>query len=107
MLLQWGFHTFKIDLVTLLQDHLDVFNKLVMDLQTTRIKKDEETLAYSLLFSLTLKYRDIDNSMMYSKQPIKLEQVRQELNSYDMRMLFEGDKSDEASGFFVRGHTIQ
>ncbi|KAH0655926.1 hypothetical protein KY290_031573 [Solanum tuberosum] len=92
---------------TLLQDHLDVFNKLVMDLQTDGIKKDKETLACALLFSLTSKYRDIENSMMYSKQPITLEQVWQALNSCDVRMHFEGDKGDEASGIFVRGRTSQ
>ena len=61
---------------TSLQDHLDAFNKLVMDLQIAGIKKDEETLACALLFSLTSGYRDIENSMMYSKEPINLEQVR-------------------------------
>ncbi|KAH0678662.1 hypothetical protein KY284_019747 [Solanum tuberosum] len=92
---------------TLLQDHLDAFNKLVMDLQTAGIKKDEETLVCALLFSLTSKYRDIENSMMYSKEPITLEQVWQALNSCDVRMHFDGDKGDEASGLFVRGRTSQ
>ena len=49
------------DLGTLLQDYVDVFNKLVMDLQTVEIKKDEETLASYLLFSLTSKFCDIEN----------------------------------------------
>ncbi|KAH0773643.1 hypothetical protein KY290_010780 [Solanum tuberosum] len=31
---------------TLLQDHLDTFNKLVMDLQTAGIEKDEETIHF-------------------------------------------------------------
>ncbi|KAH0653643.1 hypothetical protein KY290_031910 [Solanum tuberosum] len=70
-------------------DHLDAFNKLVIDLQTAGIKKDGETLACVLLFSLTSKYRDIENSMMYSKKPITLEQVRQTLNSCDVQMHFE------------------
>ena len=78
-----------------------------MRLQTNRIKKDEETLSYFLLFLLTSKYRGIENSMMYSKQPIKHEQVRQALNSCDVRMHFEENKSDEASGLFVRGSTSQ
>ncbi|KAH0776700.1 hypothetical protein KY290_008111 [Solanum tuberosum] len=73
MLLQWRLHTFKTESGTLLQDHLDAFNKLVMDLQTAGIKKVEKTLACALIFSLTLKYRDIENSMMYSKYPITLE----------------------------------
>ncbi|KAG5624917.1 hypothetical protein H5410_010135 [Solanum commersonii] len=89
----------------LLQDHLDAFNKLVMDLQTAGIKKDEETLTCASLFSLTSKYRDIENSMMYNKEPITLEQVRQALNSCDVRMHFDGDKGDEANGIFVRGRT--
>ena len=50
MLLQRRLYTFKMDSCTLLQDHLDAFNKLVMDLQIVGIKKDEETLACSLLF---------------------------------------------------------
>ena len=107
MLLQRRLHTFKMDSGTLLQDHLDAFNRLVMDLQIAGIKKDEETLACALLFSLTSKYRDIENSMMYSKEPITLEQVRQVLNSCDVRRHFEGDKDDEASGLFVRGRTSQ
>ncbi|KAG5597046.1 hypothetical protein H5410_038278, partial [Solanum commersonii] len=85
------------DLDTLLQDHLDTFNKLVMDLETAGIKKDDETLACALLFSLTSKYRDIENSMMYSKKSITLEQVRQTLNSCDVRMYFEGNKDTENS----------
>ncbi|KAH0773642.1 hypothetical protein KY290_010779 [Solanum tuberosum] len=50
MLLQRRLQTFKMVSGTLLQDHLDAFNKLVMDLQTAGIKKDEETLAFSELF---------------------------------------------------------
>ncbi|KAH0661104.1 hypothetical protein KY290_027072 [Solanum tuberosum] len=45
---------------------------------------------------------------MYSKEPITdLEQVRQALNSCDVQMHFEGDKSDETSELFVRGRTSQ
>ncbi|MCD9643495.1 hypothetical protein HAX54_031060 [Datura stramonium] len=39
---------------------------------------------------------DIENSMMYSKEPISLEQVRQAFNSCDVWRHFEGDKDDEA-----------
>ena len=41
ILLQRRLHTFKLDSGILLQDHLDAFNKLVMDLQTARIKKGQ------------------------------------------------------------------
>ncbi|XP_070011518.1 protein ACTIVITY OF BC1 COMPLEX KINASE 1, chloroplastic isoform X2 [Nicotiana sylvestris] len=71
------------------------------------LKREEETLACALLFSLTSGYRDIENSMMYSKEPIKLEQVRQALNSSDVRRHIEGDRDDQASGLFVRGRTSQ
>ncbi|MCD7473044.1 hypothetical protein HAX54_014622 [Datura stramonium] len=49
---------------------------------------------------LQRQYRDFENSMMYSKEPITLEQVRQALNSCDVRRHFQGDKDDEASGLF-------
>ncbi|KAH0672245.1 hypothetical protein KY284_023332 [Solanum tuberosum] len=39
MLLQRCLHTFKMDSGSFLQDHLDAFNKLVMDLQNTGIKR--------------------------------------------------------------------
>ncbi|XP_075075843.1 retrovirus-related Pol polyprotein from transposon TNT 1-94-like isoform X6 [Nicotiana tabacum] len=107
MLLQRRLHTFKMGSGTSLQDHLDAFNKLVMDLQIAGIKREEETLACALLFSLTSGYRDIENSMMYSKELIKLEQVRQALNSSDVRRHIEGDRDDQASGLFVRGRTSQ
>ncbi|KAK4735806.1 hypothetical protein R3W88_010067 [Solanum pinnatisectum] len=107
MLLQRCLHTFKMNSGTLLQNHLDALNKLVMDLQTTEIKKAEETLACALLFSLNSKYRDNKNSMMYSKESITLEQVWQTLNFCDVRMHFAGDKRDEASGLFVRGRISQ
>ncbi|KAF3636370.1 hypothetical protein FXO38_17683 [Capsicum annuum] len=45
--------------------------------------------------------------MMYNKEPIALEQVRQALNYCDVRRHFEEEKDDEASGLFVRGHTSQ
>nr|XP_016480557.1 PREDICTED: uncharacterized protein LOC107801702 [Nicotiana tabacum] len=107
MLLQRRLHTFKMRSGTSLQDHLDAFNKLVIDLQIAGIKKKEETLACALLFSLTSGYRDIENSMVYSKDPIKLEQVQQALNSSDVRRHIEGDRYDQASGLFVRGRTSQ
>ncbi|KAH0653063.1 hypothetical protein KY289_030741 [Solanum tuberosum] len=76
-------------------------------LHTFKMDSDKETLACALLFSLTSKYRDIENSIMYNKEPIDLEQVRQTLNFCDVRMHFKGEKGDEASVIFVRGHTSQ
>lgn len=107
MLLQRRLYTFKMGSGTSLQGHLDAFNKLVMDLQIAGIKREEETIACALLFSLNSGYRDIENSMMYSKEPIKIEQVRQALNSSDVRRHIEEDRDDQASGLFVRGRTSQ
>ena len=44
MLLRRRLHTFKMDSGTLLQDHLDAFNKLVMDLQTAGLKRTRRHL---------------------------------------------------------------
>lgn len=57
-------------------------------------------LACALLFLLTLKYYDIENSIMYRRENITLEQVQQALNSCDVGKHLGGDKDDEASGFF-------
>ncbi|PHT83450.1 hypothetical protein T459_11893 [Capsicum annuum] len=74
--------------------------------ETIGIKKNDDTLACALLFSLTSKDHDIENSMIHSKELISLEQVRQELNSCDVRRHFERDKDDEVR-LFVKGHTSQ
>ena len=49
-LLQRRLHTFKMDSGTLLQDHLDAFNKLVMDLQTAGIKRTLRRLHFLCYF---------------------------------------------------------
>ncbi|KAH0652901.1 hypothetical protein KY289_030579 [Solanum tuberosum] len=87
----------------LLQRRLHIHLRWIQD----GIKKDEETLACTLLFSLTSKYHDIENSMMYSKEYITLEKVRQTHNCCDVLIHFEGDKGDEVSGLFVRGRSSQ
>ncbi|XP_055814569.1 uncharacterized protein LOC129884271 [Solanum dulcamara] len=57
--------SFKMESCTLLQDHLDAFNKLVMDLHIAELRRMRR------------------------------------------RLHFEGEKDDETSGLFIRGHTSQ
>ncbi|XP_059310207.1 uncharacterized protein LOC132061395 [Lycium ferocissimum] len=56
MLLRQHLYTFKMKTATTLQDHLDAFNKLAMDL-TVDIKVGDEELACTLLFSLSPAYK--------------------------------------------------
>lgn len=94
-------HKFKMESVTLLQDHLDALNKLSMDLPTIEIKNDEETFACALI-PLTSKYHDIKNSMMYRKKPITFDKVWQTLNTCGVRRHFDGNKDNKVSVFFMR-----
>ncbi|XP_060216770.1 uncharacterized protein LOC132644212 [Lycium barbarum] len=64
MLLRQRLHTFKIKTGTTLQDNIDAFKKLAMDLTHADIKVGYEELACTLPFSLSPAYKDVVNSMM-------------------------------------------
>ena len=50
MLLQWRLCTFNMDSGTLLQDHLDAFNKLVMDLLLLELKRAKNAFMFFVIF---------------------------------------------------------
>ncbi|XP_060216975.1 uncharacterized protein LOC132644397 [Lycium barbarum] len=93
---------------TTLQDHLDVFNKLAMDLTHADIKVGDEELACILVFSLSPAYKDVVNSMMYNKEVVMLQMVRHALNSDELRNHINNDeKEDYGEGLTVRGRSSQ
>ncbi|XP_060202125.1 uncharacterized protein LOC132630572 [Lycium barbarum] len=108
MLLRQRLHTFKIKIGTTLQDYLDAFNKLVVDLTHADIKVGDEELACTLLISLSPAYKDVVTSMMYSKKMVTLQIVRHALNSDELRNhINNGEKEDHGEGLTIRGHSSQ
>ena len=87
-------------------DHLDEFNKILMDLKNIDIKIDDEDQALILLCSLSEFFDNFINSMLYGRDTISLIDVKSALNSMELRTRLNGKSIDnQAEGLFVKGRS--
>ena len=97
-------YTLKMREGTPVQEHLDEFNKIVLDMKNLDIKLDDEDQALIVLCSLPASYENFVNSMLYGRESITLEDVKASLNSAELRTKLNGNTSEnKADGLFVRG----
>ncbi|KAI3414477.1 uncharacterized protein J3R85_016223 [Psidium guajava] len=97
-------YTLKMREGTPVQEHLDEFNKIVLDMKNLDIKLDDEDQALIVLCSLPASYENFVNSMLYGRESITLEDVKASLNSTELRTKLNGNTSEnKADGLFVRG----
>ena len=68
-------YTLKMHEGTPVQEHLDEFNKIVLDMKNLDIKLDDEDQALIMLCSLPASYENFVNSMLYGRESITLEDV--------------------------------
>jgi hypothetical protein len=66
-------------------DHLDDFNKIILDPKNIDIKVDDEDQALILLCSLPDVFDNFVNSMLYGRDIISLANVKYALNSMELR----------------------
>jgi hypothetical protein len=86
-----------------LWDHLDEFNKILMDLKNIDVQVDDEDQALILLCSLPDLFDNFVNSMLYGRDTISLADVKSALNSMELRTRLNGKGSDnQAKGLFVK-----
>lgn len=69
-------YTLRMKEGTCLQDHINEFNQIVMDIKNIGIKLEEEDQALLLICSLPTSYENLCNSMLYGRDTIKLEDVK-------------------------------
>lgn len=100
-------YTLRMKEGTSLQDHLDEFNQIVMDIKNIGIKLEEEDQALLLICSLPPSYENLSNSMLYGRDTIKLEDVKAALNSTELKNRLNGSSSDiqVGDGLIVRGRS--
>ena len=70
---------------TTVLDHLNFFNKIIIELLTIDVKINEEDKALILLSSLPELYDDIVTTMFYGKKTLILEEVTVTLLSNEIR----------------------
>jgi len=90
---QW-LYTLKMKECMPLCDHLDDFNRIILDLKNIDIKVDDEDQALILLYSLQDVFDNFVNSMLYGRETIFLADVKSALNSMELRTRLNGKGSD-------------
>lgn len=99
-------YTLKMKEGTPQHEHLDEFNKIIMDLKNIDIKMDYEDQALIVLCSPPDSFSHFINSMLYGRDSISLAYVKSALNSKELRTRLNGKGSDDqAEGLFVKGRS--
>ncbi|KAK9184519.1 hypothetical protein WN943_024869 [Citrus x changshan-huyou] len=66
---------------SLITDHIDAFNKIILDLEDINVKIDDEDKAMILLCSLSSSYENLVDTLMYGRQTFAMGDVKEALSS--------------------------
>ncbi|GJT33553.1 zinc finger, CCHC-type containing protein [Tanacetum coccineum] len=84
-------------------EHIDEFNKIVLDLANIEVKFKDEDLALLLLTS-TASYKHFVDTLLYEREYLTLEDVMATLNSKEIKERSKV-KGDDGKRLYVRGRT--
>nr|GEV42010.1 retrovirus-related Pol polyprotein from transposon TNT 1-94 [Tanacetum cinerariifolium] len=85
-------------------EHIDDFNKIVLDLANIKVKFKDEDLDLLLLTSLRASYKHFVVTFLYVREALILEGVMATLNSKEIKEMSKA-KGDDGEGIYVRGKT--
>nr|GEZ12212.1 retrovirus-related Pol polyprotein from transposon TNT 1-94 [Tanacetum cinerariifolium] len=85
---------------TQVKDHLDTFNRIILDLQGVGVKVDDEDNALILLCSLPGLYENFVDTMLYGRTTIFVNDVKDALLSKELKRKVFGDEGS-GSGLFA------
>ncbi|GJR36447.1 zinc finger, CCHC-type containing protein [Tanacetum coccineum] len=88
---------------TKLGDHIDEFNKLILDLENIDIEIEDGDQALMLLTSLPSSYENFMETLLYERESLTMENVLAILNSRELKKRTEGTKEETGDGLYVRG----
>nr|GEW51349.1 zinc finger, CCHC-type [Tanacetum cinerariifolium] len=87
-----------------ISEHIDEFNKIVLDLANIDVKFEDEDLALLLLTSLPASYEHFVDTLLYGREALTLEDVMATLNLKEIKEMSKA-KRDDGEGLYVRGRT--
>ncbi|GKB25187.1 zinc finger, CCHC-type containing protein [Tanacetum coccineum] len=98
-------YTYYMSLCTKLGDHIDEFNKLILDLANIDIEIEDEDQALMLLTSLPSSYENFVETLLYGRESLTMEDVLATLNSRELKKRTKGTKVETGDGLYVRGRS--
>nr|GEX02178.1 hypothetical protein [Tanacetum cinerariifolium] len=87
-------------------EHIDEFNKIVLDLANIEVKFENKDLALLLLTSLPASYEHFVDTLLYGREALTLEDVMATLNLKEIKKRSKA-KGDDGKGIYVKGRTNQ
>ena len=78
-------YTFSMKERTIGNDHLDEFNKLILDLENVNIILEDKDRALIMLSSLSDSYEHFVDTLLYGRQSLTLKDVKNALESKDLK----------------------
>nr|GEU79185.1 retrovirus-related Pol polyprotein from transposon TNT 1-94 [Tanacetum cinerariifolium] len=98
-------YTFYMPAGRKISEHIDEFNKIVLELANIEVKFKDEDLALLLLTSLPASYEHFVDTLLYGREALTLEDVMSTLNSKEIKERSK-TKGDDGEGLYVRGKLI-
>ncbi|GJX79003.1 hypothetical protein Tco_0327152 [Tanacetum coccineum] len=86
-------------------DHIDKFNKLILDLANIDIEIEDEDQALMLLTLLPSSYENFGETLLYGRESLTMEDVLATLNLRELKKRTEGIKEEAGDGLYVRGRS--
>ncbi|GKA43077.1 hypothetical protein Tco_0735737 [Tanacetum coccineum] len=88
-----------------LGDHIDEFNKLILDLANIDIKIEDEDQALMLLTLFPSSYENFVETLLYGRESLTMVDVLATLNSRELNKRTEGTKEEAGDELYVRGRS--
>ena len=83
------------------KDHLDNFNRIILDLQGVGVKIDNEDQAIILLCSLPNSYENFVDTMLYGRESISVSDVKNAMQSKELKRKVSGSNEDGSEAGLV------
>ncbi|GKA49345.1 hypothetical protein Tco_0742418 [Tanacetum coccineum] len=86
-------------------DHIDDFNKLILDFANIDIKIEDEDHAQMLFTSLSSSYEKFMETLLYRRGSLTMKDVLETLNSRELKKRTEGTKEEIGDKLYVGGRS--
>ena len=94
-------YTLQMEERSSISDHIDAFNKIILDLEDINVKIEDEDNAMILLCSLPSSYKHLVDTLMHGRQTLTMIDVKETLSSKATTK----KESREAGGLMARGRS--